>query len=83
MTFSPTLSAAAAAETGLPAGLSVNGSGQIVGTPTQSGNFSVTLSATNAAGTGNSAPLALLINPSTVPTISSASSQCKPMATPV
>ncbi|MFO1193188.1 MAG: putative Ig domain-containing protein, partial [Rhodoferax sp.] len=60
------------AATGLPAGLSVNGSGQIVGTPTQSGNFSVTLSATNAAGTGNSAPLALLINPSTVPTISSA-----------
>ena len=57
---------------GLPNGLSVNGSGQIVGTPTQSGNFSVTLSATNASGTGNSAALAMLINPNAAPAITSA-----------
>jgi uncharacterized protein YhjY with autotransporter beta-barrel domain len=57
---------------GLPGGLTVNSSGQIVGTPNQSGNFTVTLSATNATGTGNSLPLAMLVNPSTVPTITSA-----------
>jgi hypothetical protein len=39
--------------TGLPAGLSVNtGTGLISGTPTAAGTSSVTLSATNAAGTG-------------------------------
>ena len=56
---------------GLPAGLSVNGAGQIVGTPTQSGVFPVVLSATNVVGTGNSVGLNLLINPSTVPLITS------------
>ncbi len=38
--------------TGLPSGLSINSSGLISGTPTQSGVFPVTLSATNAGGTG-------------------------------
>src|SRR5205823_1920269 len=47
--------------TGLPAGLSVNTTtGLVSGTPTAAGSFSVTLSATNAAGTG-SATLALSI----------------------
>ncbi len=68
----PTISAYGAS--GLPTGLSVNASGQIVGTPTQSGVFAVVLSATNAAGTGNSATLSLQINPTVVPAISSAAS---------
>jgi hypothetical protein len=38
---------------GLPAGLSMNASGLISGTPTAAGTSSVTLAATNAAGTGN------------------------------
>jgi hypothetical protein len=48
--------------TGLPTGLSVNtSSGAISGTPTQTGSFTVNLSATNAGGTGNGT-LALTIN---------------------
>ena len=40
--------------TGLPAGLSVaSGTGLISGTPTAAGTSTVTLSATNAGGTGN------------------------------
>jgi len=60
------------AATGLPTGLSVDGSGQIVGTPTDSGDFTVTASATNASGTGTAAPVTIRISPSTVPTINSA-----------
>lgn len=59
---------------GLPNGLSVNGSGQIFGTPLQSGDFAVTANATNASGTGSAAPVTIRISPSTVPTITSAAS---------
>jgi hypothetical protein len=49
--------------TGLPAGLSVNTStGLISGTPTTVGTYSVTISATNAGGTG-SATLVITISP--------------------
>jgi PKD repeat protein len=49
---------------GLPAGLSINTvTGLISGTPTASGGSSVTLSATNAGGTGTKT-LTLTINPS-------------------
>ncbi len=59
--------------TGLPAGLSVNSaSGLISGTPTGAGTSSVTLSATNAGGTGN-ATLTLTVNPAP-PVITSATS---------
>ena len=51
---------------GLPAGLSVDTTtGRISGTPLQRGNFTVTLSAANAAGTGTAA-LALTIGASEV-----------------
>src|SRR5437764_11349584 len=51
--------------TGLPAGLSVNTStGLISGTPTTAGTYTVTISATNAGGTG-SHTLTLTINPAT------------------
>src|SRR5207253_8305531 len=49
--------------TGLPAGLSVNTStGLISGTPTTAGTYSVTISATNAGGTG-SATLVITTSP--------------------
>src|SRR6184192_3491289 len=51
--------------TGLPAGLTVNTStGLISGTPTTAGTYTVTISATNAGGTG-SHTLTLTINPPT------------------
>jgi len=51
--------------TGLPAGLTVNKStGLISGTPTTAGTYTVTISATNAGGTG-SHTLTLTINPPT------------------
>ncbi len=54
---------------GLPAGLSVNTStGSIAGTPTGSGTFNVTMSATNSGGTG-SAILVLTINPGAPPPV--------------
>jgi putative Ig domain-containing protein len=59
--------------TGLPTGLSVNTvTGLISGTPTTSGTSSVTLSATNAFGTGTR-PLTVTINPGQAPVITSPS----------
>jgi hypothetical protein len=53
--------------TGLPAGLSVNGSGLVSGIPTESGNFSVVLGATNLAGTGTkTVPIVLAPAPVTL-----------------
>ncbi len=48
--------------TGLPSGLSVNtGTGAITGTPTTNGSFSVTISATDAAGNTGSTTLTLTV----------------------
>src|SRR5438067_3036255 len=56
----------------LPAGLSVNTStGLISGTPTTAGIYSVTISATNAGGTGSATLTLTITNP--VPTITSIS----------
>ena len=59
------------AATGLPANLTVDTStGLISGAPSAAGSFSITLSATNAGGTGM-APLTLTVSPTT-PVITSA-----------
>ncbi|MGD0089090.1 MAG: kelch repeat-containing protein, partial [Planctomycetota bacterium] len=55
---------------GSPAWLNFNGSGALSGTPTATGSWNATISATNAAGTG-SATLAITVNPP-APVINSA-----------
>jgi len=58
--------------TGLPAGLSVNpATGAITGTPAVAGTYSITLAATNAAGTGT-ATLTLTVSGASLPVITSA-----------
>src|SRR5437764_14081810 len=53
--------------TGLPAGLSVNTStGLISGTPTTAGTYSVTISATNAGGSGSTTLSITTSHPATV-----------------
>lgn len=62
------------AASGLPTGMSVNTStGQITGTPTASGTFNATVSATNLVGTGNLG-VTFNITPTTVPSITSPTS---------
>jgi len=58
--------------TGLPAGLSLNGA-VISGTPTVTGPFSITLSASNSTGQTGTATLSLTVN-ATAPVITSATS---------
>src|SRR5437870_1036733 len=61
--------------TGLPAGLTVNPStGVISGTPTTTGIYSVTISATNSGGTGTATLIITINNP--VPTTTSISPNC-------
>ena len=48
----------------LPPGLTLGTNGVITGTPTTQGTYNVTVSATNAAGTGN-APLVITVQPPT------------------
>ncbi|MBI4625347.1 MAG: putative Ig domain-containing protein [Verrucomicrobia bacterium] len=64
-TITATPAATSFVATGLPAGLSLNSAtGVISGTPAQSGAFNVTLSASNASGTGAPVTLVITIRPS-------------------
>jgi uncharacterized protein YhjY with autotransporter beta-barrel domain/PKD repeat protein len=65
---------------GLPPGLSINGSGAISGTPTTAGNYNSTISATNATGT-DSKTLAFTISLS-APVITSGLSATGSTGTP-
>jgi PKD repeat protein len=69
--------------TGLPAGLAVNTvSGKITGTPTTAGTSAVTISATNATGTGT-APLTITVAAANVaPVITSPTSTSGTVGTP-
>jgi hypothetical protein len=50
--------------TGLPAGLSINGStGLISGTPTTTGTYTTTVTATDTTGASGSTPIAWTVNP--------------------
>src|SRR4029077_6553791 len=61
----------------LPAGLTVNTStGAISGTPTKNGTTNVTITASNGAGSCNTATATLVITISNTPTISSLSPNC-------
>ena len=65
-TITATNSPTSYSASGLPTGLSVNTStGVISGTPTTANTYTVTLSATNAAGTGPTAALTFIVNPGT------------------
>jgi hypothetical protein len=61
-------------ETGtLPTGVSLSSAGVLSGTPTQSGTFNFTLTATNSVGSANQS-FTLVVNPGTAPAFTSASS---------
>jgi hypothetical protein len=69
--------------TGLPSGLSANGStGVISGTPVASGTSSISISANNAGGTGAAITLTLTVAaPATAPVITSATTASSPLNT--
>ncbi|HEU5081551.1 MAG TPA: MBG domain-containing protein [Opitutaceae bacterium] len=71
------------AATGLPSGLTVDtATGQISGTPAQTGTFSVSLSATNAEGTGQASTLTLTITKAPLTVTASSQSRAYNTANP-